>query len=105
MLCESQSLETHDIDIVLDALIGCRQVYNHVIVGAGACPVLTAQPLVGGVSDAESFRYWPAYTKGHCRNARISHRSTERKRTETETERNALSFSVSLDRPQALTSV
>ena len=56
MLCESQSLETHDI--VLDALIGCRQVYNHVIVGAGAhaCPWLTVQPLVGGVSDADELK-------------------------------------------------
>ena len=54
MLCECQSLETHDI--VLDALIGCRQDYNHVIVGAGACPLLTTvQPLVGGVSDADEF--------------------------------------------------
>eukprot|EP01046_Picozoa_sp_COSAG06_P005968 COSAG06_NODE_273_length_18671_cov_15.620201_13_plen_56_part_00 len=54
MLCEGQSLDTHDI--VLDALIGCRQVYNHVIVGAGACPPwLTVQPLVGGVSDADGF--------------------------------------------------
>ena len=52
MLCESQSLDTHDI--VLDALIGCRQVYNHVIVGADACPMLTFQPLVGGVSDDDS---------------------------------------------------
>ena len=54
MLCESQSLDTHNI--VLDALIGCRQVYNHVIVGAGARPPLTVQPLVGGVSDADEFR-------------------------------------------------
>ena len=54
MLCESQSLDTHD-DIVLDALIGCRRVYNHVIVGAGACPALTVQPLVGGVSDTDEF--------------------------------------------------
>ena len=53
MLCESQSLETHDI--VLYALIGCRQVYNHVIVGAGGCPLLIVQPLVGGVSDADEF--------------------------------------------------
>ena len=54
MLCEGQSLETHDI--VLYALIGCRQVYNHVIVGAGACPfLLTVQRLVGGVSDADEF--------------------------------------------------
>eukprot|EP01044_Picomonas_judraskeda_P022010 COSAG03_NODE_5344_length_1270_cov_0.645051_3_plen_57_part_00 len=53
MLCEGQSLETHDI--VLDALIGCRQVYNHVIVGAGGCPLLIVQPLVGGVSDADEF--------------------------------------------------
>lgn len=54
MLCEGQSLDTHD-DIVLDALIGCSQVYNHVIVGAGACPWLTVQPLLGGVSDADKF--------------------------------------------------
>ena len=54
MLCESQSLDTHD-DIVLDALIGCRQVYNHVIVGAGACPFQTVQPLVGGVSASDEF--------------------------------------------------
>ena len=55
MLCESQSLDTHD-DIVLDALMSCRQVYNHVIVGAGACPSgRTVQPLVGGVSDADEF--------------------------------------------------
>ena len=53
MLCEGQSLDPQDI--VLDALIGCRQVYNHVIVGAGACPSLTVQPLVGGVSDADEF--------------------------------------------------
>eukprot|EP01046_Picozoa_sp_COSAG06_P103429 COSAG06_NODE_49604_length_324_cov_0.800000_1_plen_55_part_00 len=53
MLCESQSLEAHDI--VLDALIGCRQVYNHVIVGAGGCPLLIVHPLVVGVSDAEEF--------------------------------------------------
>eukprot|EP01046_Picozoa_sp_COSAG06_P037607 COSAG06_NODE_4263_length_4421_cov_38.991208_3_plen_56_part_00 len=54
MLCEGQSLETHDI--VLDALMGCRQVYNHVIVGAGASPrSLTVQPLVGGVSDTDKF--------------------------------------------------
>ena len=53
MLCEGESLDTHDI--VLDALIGCRQVYNHVIVGAGACPPLTVQPLVGGVSEANEF--------------------------------------------------
>ncbi len=55
MLCESQSLDTHVH--ALDALMGCRQVYNHVIVGAGACPSwLTVQPLVGGVSDADEFR-------------------------------------------------
>ena len=54
MLCEGQSLDPQDI--VLDALIGCRQVYNHVIVGAGAHPPeTTVQPLVGGVSDADEF--------------------------------------------------
>ena len=52
MLCESQSLDTHDI--VLDALIGCRQVYNHVIVGACACDrPTTVQPLVGKVSESD----------------------------------------------------
>ena len=51
MLCDSQSLETHVH--ALDALMSCRQVYNHVIVGAGACPLLTVQPLVGGVLDAD----------------------------------------------------
>ena len=53
MLCESQSLDTHVH--ALDALMGCRQVYNHVIVGAGACPSLTVQPLVGGVSARDEF--------------------------------------------------
>ena len=50
--CVKASLGTH----VLDALVGCRQIYNHVIVGAGACPsFMTVQPLVGGVSDAVVF--------------------------------------------------